>query len=182
MKYQDILDFWFQELSHTERFSGGEVVDVKIGERFSRLHTQAVAGELFAWRTDARGALAEIIVLDQFSRNLYRGKGEAFAADGQALVLAQWAVTSGYDQQLSETERLFLYLPFMHSESKKIHEEALRLFTDLGSEEALKYEKIHKDIIDQFGRYPHRNAQLGRLSTAEELQYLKDEEHDFFKS
>lgn len=182
MTHSEILDFWFTELSEDERFNGGVAVDEKIRERFSDVHAAAAAGELWKWRVTPEGALAEVIVLDQFSRNLYRGKRKAFASDSQALVLAQAAIEKGFDTQLATNRRLFLYMPFMHSESKLIHVEALRLFAALGNEGSLTYEHIHKDIIDRFGRYPHRNKQLGRKNTPEEDAYLVDTKHSFFKS
>lgn len=182
MEYTTVLKFWFEELTGEEQFGGGEELDRKIAERFSDMHAAAIANELWQWRATPEGSLAEIIILDQFSRNIYRGKGEAFAADAQAVALAQIAVEKGFDQSLSEDKRLFLYMPFMHSESKVIHKTALELFEALGNEESLKYEKIHKEIIDRFGRYPHRNQQLGREHTEEEKAYLEDTSHSFFKS
>lgn len=182
MTYKDILTFWFEELTEADWFKNGEQLDPVITERFGQLHQEVMAGEHANWRETAKGALAEVIVLDQFSRNIYRGKGQAFAADNQALVLAQVAIARGFDAELSEDEKLFLYMPFMHSESRIIHERAVELFTQLGDEGALKYEKIHKDIIDRFGRYPHRNEQLGRESTPEEIAYLKENEQDFFNA
>ena len=180
MTHDDILSFWFTELSADEWFHGGEKVDQVIRGRFTDMHRAAAAGECWEWRDTPAGVLAEVIALDQFSRNIYRGTPEAFAYDGQALVLAQVAVARGYDALVSETERPFLYLPYMHSESAVIHEEALRLFTALGSEEHLKFERIHKDIIDRFGRYPHRNAILGRTSTPDEAAFLAETDYSFY--
>lgn len=182
MNYKDILDFWFEELTGKDRFMGGEALDRKIAERFSDVHAAAAAGEYESWREVPEGALAEIIILDQFSRNLFRGKKAAFATDAMALELAQVAIEKGFDQKLDRDKRLFLYMPYMHSESKEVHQEALKLFTALGNEESRKYEIIHKEIIDRFGRYPHRNKQLDRESTPEEIQYLEESEESFFKS
>ena len=112
-------------------------------------------------------------MLDQFSRNIHRDTAEAFANDALALALAQEAVARGCDRELPPVERAFLYLPWMHSESALIHEEALRLFAAPGLEKNLDFERRHKAIIDRFGRYPHRNAVLGRASTADELEFLK---------
>ena len=125
------------------------------------------------------GRLAEIIVLDQFSRNLYRDQPHAFAYDNMALILAQEAISLQLDAQLSPEQRAFLYMPFMHSESKLIHEFALKLFQRLGNEINLNFEKKHKVIIDRFGRYPHRNALLGRVSTPEELAFLTQPNSSF---
>lgn len=175
-----VLAYWFGELSAPERFSGAPAIDAAIRDRFSDLHAAVAAGECWKHRTTARSALAEVIVLDQFSRHLFRGSAAAFAYDGQALFLAQQLIAVGFDRELSTEERLFAYLPFMHSESAQIHADAQSLFTALGDAEALKYEQIHKDIIDRFGRYPHRNAVLGRASTPEEVAYLANTHEAFF--
>ncbi len=182
MTHTDILNFWFSELSHEDRFNGGESIDTRITKRFAGLHREVVHAEHSHWRATPEGALAEIIVLDQFSRNIHRGEAAAFAVDGQALTLAQVAIERGFDDERSAEQNLFLYLPFMHSESAVIHETAVPLFTKLGNEEALAYERKHKDIIDRFGRYPHRNEQLGRKSTPEELEYLQETNEAFFAS
>lgn len=179
MQAQDILDFWFKQTTPAQWFGKDDAFDLLIQQRFAELHQQASAGELFTWRSSAEGRLAEIIVLDQFSRNLYRDNPHAFAQDAMALVLAQEAIALGLDQQLDQTKRSFLYLPYMHSESKLIHEQALHLYTELGAEMNLKFEKMHKAIIDQFGRYPHRNAVLGRTSTAEEIAFLQQPNSSF---
>lgn len=169
----DVLNFWFRESNPEQWFSKSDLFDQRIHTHFFELHQQASAGELFGWRTTVQGRLAEIIVLDQFSRNLYRDSPHAFAQDGMALILAQEAVALGLDDQLDQTERAFLYMPYMHSESRLIHEQALTLFTRLGNENNLRFEQLHKQIIDQFGRYPHRNAVLGRISSIEELAFLQ---------
>ena len=127
-----------------------------------------------AWRDTPHGRLAEIIVLDQFSRNLFRNSAKAFAQDGMALVLAQEAVRSGADAALMPQERVFLYMPYMHSESAAIHQTAVELFTRNGISDNLDYELKHKAIIDRFGRYPHRNAVLGRTSTPGEIAFLQE--------
>jgi uncharacterized protein (DUF924 family) len=129
---------------------------------------------LFEWRTSAEGRLAEIIVLDQFSRNVCRDTPRAFAQDALALVLAQELVASGQDRSLPAAQRVFAYMPYMHSESALVHTHAVALFTQLGNERNLDFELRHKAIIDRFGRYPHRNAILGRTSSAQELAFLKE--------
>ena len=154
---KDVLDFWFGELTPADWFSGDEALDSLIEQRFLALHNKAALGELYTWRQRAQGRLAEIIVLDQFSRNLYRGKPQSFLSDPMALVLAQEAVALGEDMKLSEKQRSFLYMPYMHSESLVIHEEAVRLFKQSGLENNLDFEYRHKVIIERFGRYPHRN-------------------------
>ena len=147
--------------------------DAKIAGRFGKVHTAAIAGELAEWRGVPRGRLAEIIVLDQFSRNLFRGTPRAFVNDPMALVLAQEAVAGAHDRGLTDQERSFLYMPFMHSESRVIHAQAERLFASLGLDDSYESELRHKAVIDRFGRYPHRNAILGRESTQEELAFLE---------
>ena len=174
MTYQEVLGFWFAELTPKQWFIKDPEVDRAISERFGSLHAQAAQCELYAWRRKPRGRLAEIIVLDQFSRNMYRDRPRAFAQDALALALAQEAVAVGADEQLeTPQEKVFLYMPYMHSESKAIHEVAMTLFDQPGLEENLQYEIRHKAIVDRFGRYPHRNAILGRESTSDEQQFLK---------
>lgn len=169
-----ILAFWFEETTPEQWWSKDDDFDALIAERFGALHAQASAGELWQWRLTPQGRLAEILVLDQFSRNLFREDARAFAADPMSLALAQEAVACGDDLKLNDTERHFLYLPYMHSESQTIHEEALRLYKALGKELAIEFELKHKTIIDRFGRYPHRNAVLGRKSTEEEIAFSKE--------
>jgi len=170
--FTPVLSFWFQQTAPTQWWTVDPVFDQTIVERFTGVHRAAVRGELGHWRTEPAGRLAEVIVLDQFSRNLYRGAALAFAADSMALVLSQEAIAGGHDQALTPVQRSFLYMPFMHSESAVIHREALRLFQALGPPN-LEFELRHKAIIDRFGRYPHRNAALGRESTAQEQEFLQ---------
>lgn len=172
MTCHEIIDFWFTELEPGTWTRKIPELDEQMRQRFSGVHRQAMAGELWRWRETDLGRLAEVIVLDQFSRNMWRGTPEAFAGDGIALVLAQEAIALGVDQRLPLDQRLFLYMPFMHSESLAIHEQALALFSTPGLEENLGYEHRHRDILLRFGRYPHRNEILGRTSTEEEVQFL----------
>lgn len=174
MTMQDVLVFWFEEIDPKKHFAKEAALDDAIRVRFSATHAAAARGELFEWRTSAAGRLAEIIVLDQFSRNLFRDRPEAFAFDNMALALAQEAVRAGADRELAPARRAFLYMPYMHSESPRIHEVALALFSQPGLDYNLKFERSHKAIIDRFGRYPHRNAVLGRPSTAEETAFLAE--------
>lgn len=173
MTPQDVLRFWFDEHGFTDWFGGSPEFDEKIRARFSETHERASQGLLEDWRGTTEGRLAEVIVLDQFSRQLYRGKARAFAQDPLALSLAQNAVSTGADQQVPPVQRQFFYLPYMHSENLEVHKEAMQLYEKLGNEEALDYERKHKEIIERFGRYPHRNQALGRESTQEELEFLK---------
>lgn len=177
--YQDILKFWFEEITPKQWWTKDEDFDAMIRQRFTETHSKAVQCEWFTWRETSQGRLAEIIVLDQFSRNMFRDKAESFAYDHLALSLAQEAIAGGFDKSLSVQERSFLYMPFMHSESLLIHEEAVKLFTDLGVESTLEFEYKHKAIIDKFGRYPHRNAILVRESTAEEVEFLSQPNSSF---
>ena len=179
MQAQDILDFWFDADHRSLWFAKSDEFDAKIQQRFAILHQQAVQSELWSWRKTAEGRLAEIIVLDQFSRNLYRDQAQAFAYDSMALVLAQEAISLQLDMQLNPDQRSFLYMPFMHSESQLIHEFALKLFQRLGNEMNLSFEKKHKLIIDRFGRYPHRNTILNRHSTPEEIEFLTQPNSSF---
>ncbi|BEI25824.1 DUF924 domain-containing protein [Vibrio fluvialis] len=171
--YQSVLTFWFNELTPEMWWKKDVSLDDQIRDRFTPLHEQAVKGELFHWRQCPQGALAEVIVLDQFSRNIFRDTLKAFAQDPQALTLAQFAIEKGFHKQLTKSEQVFLYLPFMHSESRLIHAAAMDLYSELGEQVNLDFEMQHKAIIERFGRYPHRNAILGRQSTAEELEFLK---------
>ncbi len=173
MKPDDVLAFWFEEIEPRMWWQTDTDFDATIRRRFGRLLEQASQAELFEWREQASGRLAEIIVLDQFSRNIHRGTPFAFAADPMAVALAQEAVAAGALDELDETERAFLLMPYMHSESKIIHQHADRLFRDHAPGEQHDFELKHKVIIDRFGRYPHRNAILGRKSTPEEVEFLK---------
>lgn len=171
--HTDVLTFWFDEIEPSQWWSAESRLDETIRQRFLGVMQQAAAGELYPWRTTAEGRLAEIIVLDQFSRNVYRDTPQAFAQDPIALVLAQEAVTSGALKQLAPVQRSFLLLPFMHSESRLIHVEAEALYREFAPPENYEFELRHKAIIDRFGRYPHRNEILGRVSTPEEVEFLQ---------
>lgn len=172
-EYSTVLAFWFEQTEPAQWWAKDIAFDRRVAERFGSLHRRAGLGELYHWRAEAGGRLAEIIVLDQFSRNIYRDTPAAFAVDGMALALAQEAVAQGADQELPAVERSFFYLPYMHSESLLIHDVAVELFRANGIEDNLHFEILHRDIIARFGRYPHRNAILGRESTAEELAFLQ---------
>lgn len=171
--FKTILSFWFDELKPKQWWEVDETLDKEIGERFGKLHQQASNCELWEWRQTTLGRLAEIIVLDQFSRNIFRNTPGAFAQDALALALAQEAVSKNCLNELDQSQGAFILMPYMHSESKSIHEQALILFKALGNDNNLSFEQRHKDIIDQFGRYPHRNKILGRESTKEELEFLQ---------
>lgn len=173
MDENDVLEFWFNQLKPSDWYKKDSNLDKEITEKFLDLYHRAVRGELFLWRNSIKGRLAEIIVLDQFSRNIFRDNAKAFQYDCLALTLSQEASRSDSVGELSLTERSFLYMPFMHSESSIIHEEAIKYFSIPGLENNLEFEIKHKAIIDKFGRYPHRNETLGRKSTVEEIEFLK---------
>jgi uncharacterized protein (DUF924 family) len=174
LKSEDILSFWFHELKPEDWFKKSETLDEQIRKRFAAVHAPASRGELWKWRENPFGRLAEIIILDQFSRNIYRDKPQAFASDTMALILAQETIYHKLDRELTAEQKMFVYMPFMHSESRSIHEQAVELFDGPGMEKNLEFELKHKEIIDRFGRYPHRNTILGRESTPEEIEFLKN--------
>lgn len=170
---QALLDFWFVEHDGKDWFGGSAAFDAKVSSRFMLTLKQAERCELFEWRDTPKGRLAEIIILDQFSRQLYRGSGDAFKNDPLALALAQEAVASGDDMRLSESEQQFLYMPYMHSESMAIQNEGLNLFRKL-SDELYQFQVGHAEVIKRFGRFPKRNQALGRTSTPDEIAYIAE--------
>ena len=174
MQAIDILHFWLTELTPKQHYAKDAALDETIRTRFGATLEAAAKCELFAWRATLEGRLAEVLVLDQFSRNVYRGTARAFAQDALALVLAQELVASTQDRSLPLAQRSFAYMPYMHSESALVHAQAVALFSQPGLQDNLRFELRHKEIIDRFGRYPHRNAILGRSSTADELTFLNE--------
>ena len=173
MNASTVIRFWFEECRPEQWFRKDISFDEAIRTRFFETHTRAARCEFFSWRTTMEGRLAEILILDQFSRNLYRDDARAFSQDALALALAQEAVSRPEHSDLPIGMRAFLFMPFMHSESLVIHEQAVTLFSVKGLEDNLSYEIRHRDIIRRFGRYPHRNLILGRPSTPEEIEFLK---------
>ena len=169
-----VISFWFEELEPRQHWVKDKSLDELIVQRFSTLHHAAIQGELWSWRATPEGRLAEIIILDQFSRNMFRDQAKSFAYDPMALVLAQEAVLQKQDILLPVEQRCFLYLPFMHSESLLIHEQAKVLFDQPGMENNFRFEEHHQEIIARFGRYPHRNEILNRQSSVEEKAFLKE--------
>ena len=168
----DVLHFWFQELSEAQWWKHDDAVDTQIRDRFLELHARLTAHADDGLATP-RSLLAAVIVLDQFSRNLFRRTARAFAADPIARRLVRIAIERGFDSSLTALERQFLYLPFEHSEEAADQRLSVELFNVLGNEEWTRFAIEHKEIIDRFGRFPHRNAVLGRRSTVEEAQLLK---------
>jgi len=179
MDHTEVVRFWFEEIDSKCWWQKDDDFDSLIRNRFGALHSKASACELYHWRDSALGSLAEIIVLDQFSRNIYRDRTESFASDSLALALSQIAIAKGLDANLSQKQRSVLFLPFMHSESHIIHIQAVKLYESVGNPTNLEFELKHKAIIDRFGRYPHRNAILGRESTQAELAFLQEADSSF---
>jgi len=175
----DVLTFWFEELSPQQWWQKDDALDQSIATRFTALHQQASLCELFSWRESAKGRLAEIIILDQFSRNIYRDTPKAFAQDSLALALSQQAIDGNADKALTAIERSFLYMPFMHSESLLIHKQACQLYKNNGIDSNYQFELQHFAIIEQFGRYPHRNKILNRQGSAEEIEFLTQPNSSF---
>ncbi len=171
--FQAVLNFWFEELKPAQWWRKDRDVDHTIVSRFGELHRAAARGELYLWRYQSLGRLAEIIILDQFSRNIYRDSPLAFAQDSMALALAQEAIALHADQDVIGRQKAFFYMPFMHSESPLIHQLSIALFSAPGLEDNLRSAHQHKTIIDRFGRFPHRNKILARNSTTEELSFLE---------
>ena len=169
----EVLNFWFVEVPRQQWFAGGAALDEQVRARFLPVLRTVAAEPEDALLVDAKTALAAVIVLDQFSRNMFRGTPCAFAGDAKALAIAETAIAKGFVEALNGDERLFLYLPFEHQENADAQARSLELISALGDPELTKYALAHKDIVDRFGRFPHRNAILGRTSTAEELELLK---------
>ncbi len=171
-KHQAVLNFWFVECTPKDWFKKSVELDNKIKERFMTAYNAAINNELYEWRTCAEGRLAEIIILDQFSRNMFRESEKAFAYDSLAVALSLEAIHQKSDKKLTLEKRKFIYMPLMHSESLKIHQLALEVFSQPGLEDNYRFELMHQNIIEKFGRYPHRNKVLNRTSTAEEIEFL----------
>lgn len=173
-----VLQFWFKELSSVDWFAKSDDIDARIRKRFLTLHEQ-LSGSDAAGISSAREILAAVVVLDQFSRNLFRGSPQAFAADPIARRLANFAIEQGFDKSMKPEERVFLYLPFEHSENIDDQKTSVALVTSLGNDYWTRYAITHKEIIERFGRFPHRNAVLDRVSTPDEIEMLKDPAKSF---
>lgn len=169
----DVLHFWFVELPPFAWWSGDATTDALIGLRFRALHEELKRERPLGALMTPEAALATVIAFDQFPRNLYRGQPETYATDAVALRMTERAVGLGFDRAVDATRRLFFYLPFMHAEDRSAQARSLRLCRALDDEETLHQAEQHKAIVDRFGRFPHRNAILGRQSTAEEVEFLK---------
>jgi uncharacterized protein (DUF924 family) len=176
---KDIIQFWFSPETQPHWFLASEAFDASVRERFGALSELANAGELDDWAKTPEGSLALILLLDQIPRNIRRHTAQAFSSDVKALTLAKEAISAGFDMRVGKDERLFFYLPFQHAEDFAIQDEAVRLVEALGNEEHTNYARRHRDIIRRFGRFPHRNAQLGRTSTEVEIEFLKQSGSSF---
>jgi uncharacterized protein (DUF924 family) len=170
---KEVLHFWFEELPPPDWFKRDAQLDERIRRRFADLRAALAANPPAPSSLDAPTVLATVLVFDQFSRNLFRESAAAYEVDAQAQALAKHAVATGMDRSLNEQQRHFLYMPFMHSEDRGMQAESVRLFTALGSAEGVKWAEHHRGIVERFGRFPHRNAILGRQSTPEELEFLQ---------
>jgi uncharacterized protein (DUF924 family) len=170
----EIIRFWFEELRPKDWFRKGEAVDGTIASRFGATYHEFSSGVPASWLDRPEGFLAAILVLDQFPRNMFRGDARAFATDEPALALAKRAIAEGVDAKLSPEQRSFIYVPFQHSEDKADQARSVALFTALGQPLGIDFALRHQAIVDRFGRFPHRNAVLGRTSTEEEEKFLAE--------
>jgi uncharacterized protein (DUF924 family) len=182
---REILEFWFGEDLKPRKiwFTQNSSFDQEIRSRFLSLHTQAATGQLDTWITSPESCLALVLLLDQFSRNMFRGKPQAFATDPKALQVAQMAIAQHFDQQLPPVQRQFFYYPLEHTEDLECQHQAVKLFEQFKNNAELNdsyvYALKHRDIIERFGRFPHRNSILGRASTPEEIEFLKQSGSSF---
>lgn len=179
--YKDVLEFWYDEKHIPLQFDENDEFDELIRDEFLETWELGKEGLLVDWRETINGRVAEIIVLDQFSRNLFREDIRTYTQDKMAIALAQEVVKMKEYEDLSELEKRNVLLPFMHSESTKLHDWANKYFQDLG-DQTLYFEDKHRAILDRFGRYPYQNEDLNRESTKEELDWLKEKNGDFFDS
>jgi len=187
---EEVLDFWFGREGEPgygefreEWFRKDPAFDADVTEQFAGLYEEAARGDLDGWRDDARSCLALVIVLDQFPRNMFRGDGRTHAADEVALATSKYAVEHALDRELPSFQRMFLYMPFMHSENKEDQRRSVELFELLadepGAPDVTSYAVGHREIVERFGRFPHRNAILGRETTPEEAEFLQTEGSSF---
>lgn len=171
---RSLLEFWFAEETRRRWYDSTPAFDMLCRERFGDLSARAAAGDLHDWEKSAEGALALCLLLDQIPRNIHRGSPKAFETDRKAVDVASRAIENGFDHVLDEERRKFLYIPFMHSERLADQERGIALYEAAGDADSLKFAEEHADLIRRFGRFPHRNAILGRESTAEEKAFLAD--------
>lgn len=170
---REILDFWFSDSSKALWFNSTEAFDAEIRERYENIWGLARAGVYDHWEQDAEGALALVIILDQFPLNMFREDARQYSTEAHAREVARHAIENGLDQQLSAAQKAFLYLPFMHSESLEDQDYSVALYENAGLEDNLRFARHHREVVQRFGRFPHRNEVLGRNSTEQEIEYLK---------
>lgn len=170
---EDVISFWFSEEAKAKWFEPDDAFDNLLRERFGAASEEAQFGVFDGWADSAEGALALVLLLDQMPRNIHRGTRKAFTGDEKALAVAGEALAKGLDAPLTPDQRNFLFMPFMHSERLEDQERGLVLFERKNSGDGLKFMRLHRDIVARFGRFPHRNAVLGRKSTPEELAFLQ---------
>ena len=183
-EWKEVLKFWFEETDEKKWFAKDENFDEDIRKRFGELHKLASHGALENWMREAESALALVIVLDQFSRNMFRDKSQAFAQDSLARDYSEQAIEKGFDLKLDGKRRAFFYMPFMHSENIEDQDKSVEFFEHLAKHDPkekgyLAYAKKHRDIIEKFDRFPHRNRILKRESTPEEEEFLTKEGSSF---
>ena len=176
MSPQDVLDFWFEELDRKLWFNSTPDLDNEIRDRFAGVYLAALNDDLPDWENSPSGCLALVILLDQFPLNMYRGKAESFAGEAKSREIARKAIGKKFDLQLAPEQNAFLYMPFMHSENMKDQDLSVSLYENAKLEHNLRYAKHHREIVKQFGRFPHRNKILGRQSTDAEIAYLNSKE------
>lgn len=173
---QDVLDFWFDEPIKAQWFNSTPQFDNEIRQRFQALWQAVVRGECESWLDSAEGCLAMAIVLDQFPLNMYRGMALSFSSEAKAIAVSKQAIDRGYDKLLATDRLAFLYMPLMHSEDLADQERAVKLFEAAGLASNARFARHHRDLIRQFGRFPHRNEIIGRQSTQEEIAYLQSKQ------
>ncbi len=178
---KEILSFWFEETAPSQWFQKNNDFDAEIKSRFSLTYEMANKGLCAAWTDDAEGVLALCLVLDQFPRNMFRNSPKSFSSDKKILLIVKASINKGFDQLLSAHKRKFLYMPYMHSENLEDQKRSVELYKSLKGDDYLAYDYAvkHMEVIEKYGRFPHRNEALGRESTAEELEYLSDPNSGF---
>jgi len=172
----DILDFWYSENMSSHWFNSTPEIDREIKDRFEEIWSLACTGELDSWQDSASGSLALIILLDQMPLNMFRGQAKSFSTEARAISIAKQAIQHAFDKQLGNEQLIFMYMPFMHSESMQDQNRAVELYGAAGLHENVKFAKHHRSIVERFGRFPHRNKILGRQSSQQELDYLQSDE------
>ncbi len=173
MNYQEVIDYWYSDQVRSQWFSSTPELDAEIRGKYEAVWERAVKGELDGWQTNALGCLALVLVFDQFPLNMFRGEVESFQTEGNAISVARAAIDNNFVPELTQEHLAFLFMPFMHSEKIEDQELAVELFRENKLEGNLRFAKSHRNIIREFGRFPHRNQILGRVSTAEEVEYLR---------